>query len=282
MNIRTNLIVSKKELEVTLQEHSTSLIGKNAYDSFIEKLKNEEKNNYDDNGKPLVGYEKHHIIPRFDGGTNDKSNIVVVSVKDHVIAHWLRWEVLKKPQDYTAFLFRIGDNKEAKAQQDLAVKAARERDKKAGLRMYNSKWQREMGKRGGSRGGFANTEKQFIARQKVGLENGQKTGIKNQSSNLSEFLSKYSIWAHSQIAQTTSRVKDRGKEFYCIIEPKPSFIAVVNSLNLFVPDAIKSSASFAKVVNKERKQMYGWRIVKTLTFEEVEDNIQKFGNFHGE
>jgi len=58
---------------------------------------------------PYEGIEKHHIIPRFDGGTDDPSNLVLVFIKEHVIAHWLRWKVLKKPQDYSAFLFRIGD-----------------------------------------------------------------------------------------------------------------------------------------------------------------------------
>jgi hypothetical protein len=50
--------------------------------------------------------EKHHILPRFDGGTDDPSNLVLVSIKEHVIAHWLRWRSLEKPQDYAAFLFR--------------------------------------------------------------------------------------------------------------------------------------------------------------------------------
>ncbi|UPW42414.1 hypothetical protein EBPHNEJP_00116 [Salmonella phage CF-SP2] len=33
--------------------------------------------------------ESHHIIPKCMGGTNDKSNLVNLSSKDHYIAHWL-------------------------------------------------------------------------------------------------------------------------------------------------------------------------------------------------
>ena len=65
---------------------------------MIQKLRNEEKNKKDDTGKVLIGIEKHHILPRFDGGTDDPSNLVLVSIKEHVIAHWLRWRVLEKPQ----------------------------------------------------------------------------------------------------------------------------------------------------------------------------------------
>jgi general stress protein YciG len=281
VNIRPNSIVSGNELNTIWQQMNSAEKGLNPrYKcTYIQKLKNEEKNKKDDTGKVLIGIEKHHIIPRFDGGTDDPSNLVLVSIKEHVIAHWLRWKVLEKPQDYAAFLFRIGDTEEAIAQRNLAIRAARERDKIEGRFMHDSEWQREMGKKGGARGGSANTEKQYQARQKVGLEYGRKTGRNNQSKDLSYVqLYLYSIWAHSVIAQTTPRVKDRGEEFYCIIEPKPAFVDVVNSLNLFVPDAIRSSSSFYKLINKKRNQMYGWRIVSMLTRSEVREGIQNFYN----
>jgi hypothetical protein len=278
VKIRPNSIVSENELNEVWQQLNSTETGLNPYENYIQKLKDEEKTKKDETGKVFIGLEKHHIIPRFDGGTNDLSNLVLVSIKEHVIAHWLRWRVLEKPQDCAPFLFRIGDTEEAMAQKKLAVKAVREQDKIEGRFMYDSEWQREMGKRGGSRGGSAGTEKQFQARQKVGLEYGRKTVIKNQSEDLSEFLSEYSIWAHSVIKQTNPRVKDRAEEFYCVIEPKLAFVEIVNALNQFVPDAIKSPPSFYKLVNKERNQMYGWRIVSTLTRSEVREGIQNFFN----
>lgn len=39
---------------------------------------------------PFNGYtEKHHIIPKSLGGSNDKSNLVVLSARQHFICHWL-------------------------------------------------------------------------------------------------------------------------------------------------------------------------------------------------
>lgn len=34
-------------------------------------------------------YEKHHIIPRSLGGTNDQSNLVYLTPREHFLAHWL-------------------------------------------------------------------------------------------------------------------------------------------------------------------------------------------------
>ena len=33
--------------------------------------------------------EQHHIIPRSCGGTDDKSNLVYLTCREHFIAHWL-------------------------------------------------------------------------------------------------------------------------------------------------------------------------------------------------
>ncbi len=34
-------------------------------------------------------HENHHIIPRSMGGSNEKSNIVALTYKEHFLAHWL-------------------------------------------------------------------------------------------------------------------------------------------------------------------------------------------------
>lgn len=34
-------------------------------------------------------FEKHHIVPESEGGTNAKSNLVLLTAREHFIAHWL-------------------------------------------------------------------------------------------------------------------------------------------------------------------------------------------------
>ncbi len=39
--------------------------------------------------------EEHHIIPRSFGGTNDKSNLVNLTLREHFVAHLLLWQMNK-------------------------------------------------------------------------------------------------------------------------------------------------------------------------------------------
>lgn len=40
--------------------------------------------------KPKIGYfEKHHIIPKCLGGSDDESNLIYLSARCHLLAHWI-------------------------------------------------------------------------------------------------------------------------------------------------------------------------------------------------
>lgn len=43
------------------------------------------------NGKPhrLEGYERHHILPKSLGGTDESSNLIFITAREHFICHWL-------------------------------------------------------------------------------------------------------------------------------------------------------------------------------------------------
>lgn len=43
--------------------------------------------------------EKHHIIPKCMGGSNDKTNFVVFSVRNHIIAHYLLCRIFPENKD---------------------------------------------------------------------------------------------------------------------------------------------------------------------------------------
>jgi hypothetical protein len=45
----------------------------------------------------------HHIVPKHAGGTNDSSNLVELSVKEHAKAHRLLWEQYGRWQDKIAW-----------------------------------------------------------------------------------------------------------------------------------------------------------------------------------
>lgn len=268
-----NDIVSSLEKEKELNK-----LNLNVYDLFIQKKKNEEVNKINVTN---VTFEKHHIIPKFDGGLDEPDNLVLLTIKEHIIAHWLRWKVLGKQGDYRAYVFRVGDTDTIVAERLQLVKEARERDKLEKKGFFNSNFQQEMGTRGGFKGGASNTLKQAAARQQVGKTYGRLTGIKNQSLELKEFISNCSIWefnpAKSKLINT---VNESNLEIFCLVTEKSSFKEVALTLNTFIPNsiAIEKVATMHKLVKGERSQMYGWRIVDMLIRSEVREGILNFRN----
>lgn len=52
--------------------------------------------------KPGSGLHKHHIIPRHTGGSDEDSNLTYLTVREHIIAHFLLWKIHKNPNDLRA------------------------------------------------------------------------------------------------------------------------------------------------------------------------------------
>lgn len=66
------------------------------YEKFIEKAKQQYI--------PLGVYtEVHHILPRHCGGTNDERNLIVLTYRQHVLAHLLLYRKHRRIEDLTAY-----------------------------------------------------------------------------------------------------------------------------------------------------------------------------------
>lgn len=44
-------------------------------------------------GRTPTYTERHHIVPRAHGGSNDAANIVRLTAREHFVAHWLLWRI---------------------------------------------------------------------------------------------------------------------------------------------------------------------------------------------
>lgn len=73
----------------------------NIYEKFIEKLKNQVI-------ARDVYVEKHHIIPKHIGGTNDASNMINLTYRQHITAHLLLYRVYRRIEDLTAYKLMRG------------------------------------------------------------------------------------------------------------------------------------------------------------------------------
>lgn len=208
------------------------------YDEFIDTVRNKVY-------LPNTPLELHHILPKFAGGTNAKENLILLSVEDHTKAHYLRYEQYGEKGDRLAYLLREKmTNKAAIIWRELGI--ATRKKKKIGF--WDSEWQRVQGKKGGPKGGKANTALQFAARSKVGKTFGSQVGKSRQKDKLRQALTHTMIWCHK-----TGIVVE--------IPSQETWQMVTNKLNEVVPDAIRNSTSLIKVLYGERKQMYGWSLV---------------------
>jgi hypothetical protein len=62
------------------------------------------------------GYvEKHHILPKSMGGTNESTNIVKLTAREHFIAHWLLFKIFKTPAMAKAFRLMLDSSKKPKS-----------------------------------------------------------------------------------------------------------------------------------------------------------------------
>jgi len=48
------------------------------------------------------GLHKHHIVPKHMGGTDEQTNLTYLTVREHVLAHFLLWKIYKNPNDLRA------------------------------------------------------------------------------------------------------------------------------------------------------------------------------------
>ena len=59
---------------------------------------------------------KHHIIPRHMGGTDDPSNLVVLTIEEHAEAHRVLWEKHGAQQDFLAWKMLCGQANDPETQ----------------------------------------------------------------------------------------------------------------------------------------------------------------------
>ena len=74
------------------------------YDNLIRTRKLLNRKKYDG-----IYYEEHHIIMRSMSGADDKSNKILLTAKEHYIAHYLLWMIYRNNKTALAFLYMCND-----------------------------------------------------------------------------------------------------------------------------------------------------------------------------
>ena len=71
----------------------------NIYEKFIDLLKDQIIDGY---------FEYHHIVPKHIGGTNNDSNLIKLTYRQHILAHLLLYRVYRRPEDLAAYTLMRG------------------------------------------------------------------------------------------------------------------------------------------------------------------------------
>lgn len=68
-------------------------------------------------------YEKHHIIPKYQGGGNESKNLVKLTHHQHIMAHYILWRLYGNLEDKIAYKMMQGQTIEGRIlKQELAIK----------------------------------------------------------------------------------------------------------------------------------------------------------------
>ena len=81
-----------------------------------------------------IYYEYHHIIPKHMGGDNSEDNLVLLTFREHVLAHYMLWRMHGHIGDKVMFLMRGNQKQES---QKLRVKLAVEANRNGGKGFQN-------------------------------------------------------------------------------------------------------------------------------------------------
>ena len=77
----------------------------NIYEQFIEYCRSVEEEEIQSG----IYMERHHVVPKHCGGSDEDSNIIRVSRKNHILAHFYRWIAYDSKPDRVAYYFMVGD-----------------------------------------------------------------------------------------------------------------------------------------------------------------------------
>jgi hypothetical protein len=86
------------------------------YNQLVSKVKSENRKKSRD-----VYYERHHIIPKCMGGTNDKENLVLLTAREHFIAHKLLHFIDPEHSGLSMAYYMMATIKDKKQKRDIHI-----------------------------------------------------------------------------------------------------------------------------------------------------------------
>jgi hypothetical protein len=208
----------------------------NIYEQLLDHVRNKS---YD----PGTKTEYHHEPPHHTGKSSDDSPLnVTASVEDHVLLHQYRWIAYDEKGDYLMFKGRQNDTQEfRKVMNERRIEITRSR----GNGFWDPNLQSSLGKRGGAKGGLANTGKQFESRQRVGKAHGKAIGMSRQNFVTKATISHWMLWRHDKTGEH-------------LVHPAQTVADLQKTLSGLGDRAVK--CNIAAVIKGTKRKLHGWSL----------------------
>jgi hypothetical protein len=97
-----------------------------------------------------IHLQKHHIIPRFESGTDSNENFVRLSPKDHTLAHFYRYRIYFQLGYKVAYEMRRNQTNEVNLLREKVAAATNKINKRL---FWDVLWQSKQGEKGGKKRG---------------------------------------------------------------------------------------------------------------------------------
>lgn len=209
---------------------------KKLYYRFCEKFKHQD---IDPNGY----YEKHHIVPRHQGGTNDAANLVCVTLRQHIFLHKLRWYAYKQAGDRIAYLWRSGQTEAARI-----ASTERLRELLTGTKLSSE---------------FKAKLKQIHKKRMedpASLDKIRKTQLKSAKAK-SEKTALYSQWVVDNAERNEDwLVEKSNRSFYKFVSPE----GLVFDSPIFAANYYGNEVKHITIENWCKRAKYGWTTIPEL------------------
>lgn len=93
---------------------------------------------------PGSNLHRHHVIPKHSGGTDEDSNYTYLTIREHIIAHFLLWKIHRNPNDLRSMKM-LGANITSKQRKIMGEWC---RDNKIGFHNATPEQRKEWSKKG--------------------------------------------------------------------------------------------------------------------------------------
>lgn len=202
-------------------------------------------------------YENHHIFPKHLGGLDTHWNLILLTIEEHTLAHFLCYQTYKNKKDLYVYLMRKKENPELRKILQKNIVNYLKQNQKC---MFDPKWQSQQGKKGGKK----RTRKRDLG------------NIKRQHFYIRSILEHGSIWRHKNGC-------------FVLIKPKQYEFPKEIAKRLYNANLISMKTSFSNYFTQgvravclgKQRFVNGWAIVGVLVqpVSKIPENIRKHAQF---